>query len=233
MKIVVSGASSGIGFELVKLFCKQGHAVFAFARSADKLNNLEIECAEISSQGQLSVYPFDILKFDNYPSLIDEIETKLNTVDILINNAGLLVNKAFKDCDLNDFGHSFSVNVKAPFYLINQLLPVFSKNAHIVNIGSMGGFQGSAKFSGLSLYSASKGALAILSECLAEELREDDIKVNCLALGATQTEMLEAAFPDYKAPLSANEMANYIVDFALNGHKYFNGKVLPISLSTP
>lgn len=233
MKIVVSGASSGIGYELVKLFCKQGHDVFAFARSADKLNNLEKECAKISSQIKLNVYPFDVSNFDNYPSLIQQIETKLNTIDVLINNAGLLVNKAFKDCDLNDFGDSFSVNVKAPFYLINQLLPVFSKNAHIVNIGSMGGFQGSAKFSGLSLYSASKGALAILSECLAEELKDDHIKVNCLALGATQTEMLEKAFPDYKAPLSANEMADFIADFALNGHKYFNGKVLPISLSTP
>lgn len=233
MKIVISGASSGIGYELVKLFCELGHEVFAFARSSDKLMKLEKECAELSNTVKLNTYAFDLSEFDTYSKLIGEIQNRLAHVDILINNAGRLVNKEFKDCDLDDFGKSFSVNVKAPFYLINQLLPTFSKNAHIVNIGSMGGFQGSTKFPGLSLYSSSKAALAVLSECLAEELKSDGIKVNCLALGATQTEMLEKAFPEYKAPLSANEMANFIVDFALNGHKYFNGKVLPISLSTP
>ena len=97
----------------------------------------------------------------------------------------------------------------------------------------MGGYQGSSKFPGLSLYSASKGALSILSECMAEELGEKGIKVNCLALGAAQTEMLEKAFPGYQAPLSANEMAEFISDFAINGHRYFNGKILPISVSTP
>ncbi len=97
----------------------------------------------------------------------------------------------------------------------------------------MGGYQGSAKFPGLSLYSASKGALAILSECMAEELKSHDISVNCLALGAAQTEMLTEAFPGYKAPLSAADMAAYIADFALNAHKYYNGKILPLSLSTP
>ena len=107
------------------------------------------------------------------------------------------------------------------------------QNAHIVNIGSMGGFQGSAKFKGLSLYSSSKGALAILSECLAEELKERKIFVNCLALGSAQTEMLSEAFPGYHAPLTAREMAGFVVDFATRGHRWFNGKVLPVAVSTP
>ena len=106
-------------------------------------------------------------------------------------------------------------------------------NSHIVNIGSMGGFQGSAKFKGLSLYSAAKGAVAVLTESMAEEFKERGIKVNALALGAVQTEMLASAFPGYKAPLTAGQMAEFIADFALNGHKYFNGKILPVSLSTP
>jgi len=112
-------------------------------------------------------------------------------------------------------------------------LPYFSENSHIVNIGSMGGYQGSAKFKGLSLYSSSKGALAILTECLAEELKDRKIFVNCLALGSAQTEMLSQAFPGYQAPLTAREMAEFIVDFSARGHRWFNGKVLPVSLSTP
>jgi NAD(P)-dependent dehydrogenase (short-subunit alcohol dehydrogenase family) len=97
----------------------------------------------------------------------------------------------------------------------------------------MGGFQGSAKFKGLSAYSSSKSALAGLTECLAEELKEKNIAVNCLAIGAVQTEMLNKAFPGYQAPLKANEMAAFISEFAVNGHKYFNGKIIPVSSSTP
>jgi NAD(P)-dependent dehydrogenase (short-subunit alcohol dehydrogenase family) len=97
----------------------------------------------------------------------------------------------------------------------------------------MGGVQGSAKFAGLSAYSSSKAALCTLTECLAEELKLENISVNCLALGAVQTEMLSKAFPGYRAPLSASEMAEFIVQFARSGHYYFNGKILPVSSTTP
>ena len=107
------------------------------------------------------------------------------------------------------------------------------KDAHIVNIGSMGGFQGSSKFPGLSAYSASKAALHTLTECLAQEFTEQGIKVNCLALGSAQTEMLEKAFPGYESPVMAFEMGKYIADFALTGHRFFNGKVLPVAVTTP
>ena len=93
--------------------------------------------------------------------------------------------------------------------------------------------QGSAKFPGLTAYSSSKAAIAGLTECLAEELKDKNISVNCLAIGAVQTEMLEEAFPGYKAPLSPKQMAEYIFDFALKGHQYYNGKILPVSSSTP
>ena len=105
--------------------------------------------------------------------------------------------------------------------------------SHIVNITSMGGFQGSSKYKGLAYYSASKAALACLTECLATEFSEAGIKVNCLALGAVQTEMFEEAFPGYKAPVDAREMGEFIADFALKGHKFFNGKILPVAVGNP
>ena len=177
--------------------------------------------------------PFDLAR--QYPDdqLSDGIKVYFKEVDILINNAGLLINKPFVELDEKDFDAMFNINVRSVFRLSRLLLPLFNRNAHILNISSMGGVQGSAKFPGLSLYSSSKGALAILTECLAEELKDLDIKVNCLALGAVRTEMLEKAFPGYEAPLSAGEMGSYIADFALHGHKYFNGKILPVSVSTP
>jgi NAD(P)-dependent dehydrogenase (short-subunit alcohol dehydrogenase family) len=107
------------------------------------------------------------------------------------------------------------------------------KGSHIVNISSMGGYQGTSKYPGLSYYSASKAALAILSECLAVEFRELGIKVNCLALGSVQTEMFSEAFPGHRASVSAEDMGEFIAEFALTGHKVFNGKILPVAISNP
>ena len=127
------------------------------------------------------------------------------------------------------------VNFLGSVKFIQVLLPKLGgkKVSHVINIGSMGGFQGSSKFPGLSVYSASKAALASITECLATEFYDRNIRFNCLALGAVQTEMLTEAFPGYKAPVSPESMAEYIVEFGLNGHKFFNGKVLPVSLIDP
>ena len=97
----------------------------------------------------------------------------------------------------------------------------------------MGGVQGSMKFPGLAAYSSSKAAVITLTELWAEEFKETGPSFNVLALGAVQTEMLEEAFPGYKAPNTALEMASYIKDFALTGHKFYNGKLLQVSSSTP
>jgi NAD(P)-dependent dehydrogenase (short-subunit alcohol dehydrogenase family) len=112
-------------------------------------------------------------------------------------------------------------------------LPYLQKGSHVVTISSMGGIQGSLKFPGLSAYSSSKGAVITLSELLAEEYKELGIAFNVLALGAVQTEMLEEAFPGYQAPISAANMAQYIVDFTLTGNQYYNGKVLEVSSTNP
>ena len=113
------------------------------------------------------------------------------------------------------------------------ILPLMPNGGHVVTISSMGGIQGSLKFPGLAAYSSSKGAVITLSELLAEEYKEQGVAFNVLALGAVQTEMLSEAFPGYQAPIQPAEMANYIKDFALNGHTYFNGKVLQVSSTTP
>ena len=185
------------------------------------------------SKATYHYYAFDLLREDYHEDLIPQIAEKIGKVDVLINNAGLLISKPLKDLTNKDFDDLFSMNTKSAFKLVRDLLPFFNPNAHIVNISSMGGFQGSAKFPGMSLYSASKGALGILTECMAEELKEQQIKVNALAIGAVQTEMLAKAFPGYKAPVKAEEMAGFIINFAQEGHHFLNGKIIPVSLSTP
>ena len=230
MNILITGASKGVGFELTKEMLSRDQQVIAVARSEDLLNELKNQSSAL--KGRLLVIPGDLTDSGFRNRLAGEVK-KTGGLDVLINNAGLLIKNKPEDFTVDEFDRLFDVNVKSPFFLVQSLLSVFNKNAHIVNISSMGGFQGSAKFAGLSLYSAAKGALAVLTESLAEELKDQNIRVNCLALGAVQTEMLAKAFPGYKAPVQPAEMAGFIAGFALKGSGFLNGKIIPVSLSTP
>jgi NAD(P)-dependent dehydrogenase (short-subunit alcohol dehydrogenase family) len=235
MNIVITGASSGVGFEAaLHLIKDSGNKVVAIARSEDKLKNL-FEAASVHYPNS-SLFPvhFDIIHGDYDLDLMPYLKKNLGSVDVLINNAGALVNKPFAELDQLDFVSMLQSNFLGHVKMIQNLLPLMSlKGGHIVNIGSMGGFQGSIKFAGLAAYSASKAALHTLTECLALELEERKIKVNCLALGSAQTEMLEKAFPGYQSPVKALDMGKLIADFALTGHQFFNGKILPVSVTTP
>jgi short-subunit dehydrogenase len=234
MNIIITGASRGIGRALsLKLAENQNHSIIAISRNREKLLELEQEVTSTFPDSKIHIIPFDLAS-DGYSfTLLPEILKHFNEVDILVNNAGMLIKKPFGELTDNDFDALFNVNVKSVFRLSRVLLPYFSNGAHIVNVSSMGGFQGSSKFPGLSLYSAAKGAVSVLTEAMAEELKDRGISVNCLAYGAVKTEMLAEAFPGYEPPLTAAEMAEYAAWFAVNGQKFYNGKVLPVSVSTP
>lgn len=234
MNIIVTGAAKGIGAEVVKILArhKMNHIV-ALSRNGRAVRELAEDCHRMHPESKVTPYEFDLAQFDFYPFIVQRLETIIKSCDILINNAGRLVNKPFEKFEATDFDETFDINVKSPFLLVQALLPMLPKGSHVVNIGSIGGVQGSKKFTGLAAYSASKGALAVLSEVLAEELAAHDIKVNCLALGAVQTEMFEKAFPGARALVNPSQIAHFIADFAVNGHKYMNGKVIPVSLSVP
>lgn len=234
MNIIVTGASRGIGRALVlKLAENQNHEIIAISRNKEKLRDLEKEINSVFPDSKIRSIPFD-LATDGYSfTLLPEILKHFDEIDILVNNAGMLIKKPFGELTDTDFDDLFNVNVKSVFRLSRALLPYFSQKSHIVNISSMGGFQGSSKFPGLALYSAAKGAVSVLTEAMAEELKDRGISVNCLAYGAVKTEMLEEAFPGYEPPLKAEEMAEYAAWFAVNGYKFYNGKVLPVSVSTP
>jgi short-subunit dehydrogenase len=232
--ILIAGAGKGIGFELAKLLSTdENNSVFAVSRNISQLDKLANEINSKTDSPALINLALDFTA-SNFPNVLEQSLEEYNfKPNVVIYNAGLLINKPFAELTNSDFDQLFDINVKSAFRLFRMLLPRLDSGSHLLGISSMGGFQGSLKFPGLSLYSASKAALAVLMECLAEELKDRQIKANALALGSAQTEMLAQAFLGYKAPLSAKEMAVFVADFALNGSRYFNGKILPVSVSTP
>jgi len=234
MNIVITGASSGVGYEAVlELSADTANTVIALARSEDKLQQLSEVALSRNPACNLFTTTFDIIHGDYADELVPFITACAGKIDVLINNAGELISKPFDQLTQLDYVAMLQSNFLGHVKMIQSLLPLMSTGSHILNIGSMGGYQGSVKFPGLAAYSASKAALHTLTECLALELADKNIKINCLALGSAQTEMLEKAFPGYTSPVNAAEMGKFIADFSISGHKIFNGKVLPVSVTTP
>jgi 3-oxoacyl-[acyl-carrier protein] reductase len=223
--VIITGTSRGIGFELAQLFADKQYKVLALSRNREPLNRIQ--------HPHIHALSVDLTQEKDLALVHKYIEKEFQSVDILINNAGALINKPFAETNTEDFYKVYQVNVFAVAALTRIALPFLKRNSHVVNISSMGGIQGSMKFAGLAAYSSSKGAVITLTELLAEEYKEQKISFNALAIGAVQTEMLEEAFPGYKAPLKPSEMASYIYNFATSGNQFYNGKVLQVSSTNP
>lgn len=237
MNVLITGASQGIGYELSLLAVNRGHHVFAVSRNAKRLEELAEQCGNgEAAGGKIIVHPFDLSGLGDIPNrFTDRLRSEFDKLDLLVNNAGTLVRKEFEEVTDEELQQNLAVNFMVPFRLTSSCMPLLRKaeKPHVINIGSMAGFQGSSKFPGLSAYSASKAALACLTECLAAEFRDGRVRFNCLSLGAVKTRMLDKAFPGLKAPLTARQMAAFILDFAVTGYEFFNGKILPVALSNP
>ncbi|MGM8362892.1 SDR family NAD(P)-dependent oxidoreductase [Flavobacterium sp. ARAG 55.4] len=223
-KIIITGTSRGIGFELALKFANAGHQVLAISRKIPQ---------ELIANENITCLSVDLANESDLAQVEQFLSSTWKQVDAVVHNAGSLICKPFETLTQTDFENVYKVNVFAVANLTRICIPFLQKGSHVVTISSMGGVQGSLKFAGLAAYSSSKGAVITLSELLAEEYKERGIAFNVLALGAVQTEMLEEAFPGYQASISAAGMANYIYDFTLNGNNYFNGKVLEVSTTNP
>ena len=221
--LVITGTGKGIGKATALLAAQEGHRVIALSRNIEALKGLK----------NIFPYSVDLSNPKAIASFAEEIRSKEWRIDVLINNAGQLINTPFSETSFDDFTQIYNVNVFGVAELTRQLLPFISPKGHVVNVSSMGGIRGSAKFPGLAAYSSSKGAVITLTELLAEEYKASGPSFNVLALGAVQTEMLAQAFPGFQAPVTAEEFSSYLLNFALAGHQFYNGKVLEVSSSTP
>lgn len=236
MTILITGASRGIGAQLALELAREKHKIILLSRNLEGLDKICKECNQLAGEKLASSMVYDLKDLENsQEEFLGQLKEHTSELDCLVNNAGALIRKPYQEIGIRESKDMFDVNFFAPAMLIQATLPMLkeSANASIVNVTSMAAVQGSSKFGGLSMYSASKGALATLTECLAEEFVSEGIRVNALAFGAVQTEMLAEAFPGYEAPISAGEMGKFCKWFVLEGYKFFNGKMLPVTTSTP
>lgn len=234
MNILITGASRGIGASTAKSLARKIDKGFFFllARDAEKLNQVALDVIDLNKNIVPVPISIDLSCFD--PNKVNDIISGYtDTIDAVINNAALLIKKSFFDFTEKELIKIYSSNVISIFQ-ISKLSKVYllnSKEPRIINISSVGGLERTNKFAGLSAYSSSKAAVTILTECMAKELKDFGIKVNCLAFGAVQTDMLEDAFPNYTAPISPNSLAEYVSDFCLFGHNFHSGCIISVSFN--
>lgn len=226
--VLITGASRGVGFALAKKFLDEGDRVICASRNLKPLQKL------LAQYGNRCVLvELDLQSSTSIAAAFDAISLISIQLNIVIHNAGALVNKEFAAISREELQMCYDVNVLGPYQLTQKLLPILDKSAHLVFISSMGGYQGAQKFGGLTAYSSSKAAVASLTECLQEEFRESNFAFNCLCLGAIQTEMLQNAFPGYQANLNPEQISDYIYQFSTTANRFLKGKIIPVSLTTP
>ncbi|PLX21642.1 MAG: short-chain dehydrogenase [Salinivirgaceae bacterium] len=228
-KVVISGAGGGIGINLVDQLLNEGCEVIAITRNALKVSTQKEKFGDL-----LKVIEIDFLQ-NNFIEILDTQKHEFHNVDILINNAGLLINKPFEEFSMVEIQKLISVNYSAALAITQNCIPGLKKSdrAHVVNISTMGAVQGSVKFPGLSIYASTKAAICTFTEVMAEEYKNEGIHFNCLALGSVDTDMFNHAFPGQHAASSPIEIAKFIVDFSLNKRELFNGKIIPVAAQTP
>ena len=142
MNIIVTGASRGIGYETVKQFTnEENNHILAISRNEMKLQELSEECKKTNTGSKTDIFPFDLEKINtDGERFMAQIEKTFDSVDILINNAGFLINRPFSEITYQEALKILNVNYLSAAFLIKTLLPKLqeSMHAHIVNISSMG-----------------------------------------------------------------------------------------------
>lgn len=225
-QIIVTGAGKGIGYDLCEVFSSLDCSVAAVSRQ----ESLTFQSSNVEHiQGDIA----------NSTDVTSKIESHFNSkgapLRVLIHNAGLLVNKPFEELLQDEITQMQSVNYLFPLMLTQKLIPWLrgAQYAHVIYIGSMGGFQGSEKYPGLTVYGSSKAAGAGLMEGLASEYKGSRLSFNALSLGAVDTDMIREAFSTEVSTMNVRAVSSWIARFALEGFRVANGQNLPITLGNP
>ncbi|NLE28280.1 MAG: SDR family oxidoreductase [Phycisphaerae bacterium] len=210
---VVTGASRGIGRAIAVALGGEGASVVLAARDIEALN----DTAKLVSQagGKAMVVPTEMTDEGSLINLIRSAGDRFGRIDILINNAGVTHSAKLTETTTADYDRCMAVNARAPYILCREVIPWLGNlgRGYIINIASVVGVKG---YSLQTAYGASKHALRGMSIALAEELKNENIRVHVICPGGVDTEMVTRVRPDIKkddliAPQEIAELVLYLV----------------------
>ncbi len=238
MKVaVVTGSSRGIGKYTAIELAKNGFSVVINYNKNEYESNLVVEEILKLNQNCLSIKA-DVSKFNEAKMLIDESIEEFGKIDVLINNAGISLNKMFQDVSENEWKNLFNVNLGSVFNCCSCVAKhmISRKSGKIINVSSIWGIYGASME---SHYSASKAAIIGFTKSIAKELGPSGIFVNCVAPGVIETDMnknltgIEKKNLEEQTPLkrlgSAIDVAKCISFLASNDSNFITGEVIEVS----
>lgn len=233
---IITGASRGIGRAIAKKLASQGANIVLNYRSNDE-SALKVE-QELKEYGvEVLTVKADISKLEEVENLVSIAKAKFNKIDIMVNNAGVNIDKLIIKMKEEDFDNVVDVNLKGVFNCLKSITPVMlrQKEGTIINISSVVGVTGNA---GQVNYAASKAGVIGMTKSLAKEIGSRGITVNAVAPGFIETDMTESLKEDFKnkvkdgIPLrrfgTAEDVANVVSFLASDDAKYVTGQVIHV-----
>ena len=237
-RVLITGASRGIGAACAEKFAKSGFSVVVnYAKSDDKANEVVKKCLSLGAPASLSVKA-DVSSAAQVDSLYSKVKSDVSFVDTLVINAGVASYSLFQDVSEDEYDRVMDTNVKGAFLVIKKFLPdmIANKIGNIIIISSMWGQTGG---SCEVIYSASKASLIGMTKALAKEVGPSGIRVNCVAPGVVETDMVASLGRETldslaeETPLgknaSANDVANAVYFLASDESSFVTGQVLSVN----
>ncbi len=211
---IITGGGRGIGAATASLFVKEGARVIITSRSEDQLTETAAEIASQSNDDCIHYFAADVSDEEQVAALFAETQSRFGAPDILINNAAVITVKPFDEFTVDEWDQMMAVNLRGPFLCSRaafKAMQVSGKGGSIVHISSLAGIRGTEKFPGMSGYVVSKHGVIGLTESLSVEGRQHNIRVNCVAPGAVETQMLRDAAPHFKTETVPDDIAQAIL----------------------
>ncbi len=183
--VVITGAGSGIGAGAAQRFAREGASVVLVGRTPEKLEKVAAQLP----QGKHLVVPCDVSCADEVQNLAQRVIDEYGRVDVLVNNAGVIVQGRIHEISLNDWETLMATDLNGVFYCTHYFMPELLKTkGNVVNISSVSGLGGDW---GMSVYNAAKGAVTNFTRALAMDYGADGVRVNAICPGFTFTELTE------------------------------------------
>lgn len=235
--VLLTGASSGMGKEMVLLFAKEGAKVVAVARRKDRLEELSKEAANLD--GEVTPLEGDVSKGEDIDKMVDFTMDRYGRVDVLVNNAGIMDNfTPLADVTDELWDKVMNINLVAPMKLMRRVIPIMDKQekGNIINISSLGGLYGSRAG---AAYTASKFGLTGITKNVAYMYAEKGIRANAICPGGVDTEIMSTLQPNEfgmerimkgvtnnPRSGSAMEIANIALFLASDESSFINGDTI-------